>query len=164
MGEGSLPQHADGPTEEAHEKGKWKKREREKEGEGGWCAMRRRGLLESAFYPRSKWQCATYAIDYLCLCTCHFANWLTHRSHMDHLYPHRTPDILEITSRLVIGIIPTTHESVPCSELSFAVSSTYERHPIITRTKPIEVPVTRLCYSFFPFLCYRLYDDVLVSV
>jgi hypothetical protein len=81
--------------------------------------MRWRGLLEPAFYPRSKWPRATYTTDDLYLCTCHFAIW----------FAHRRQDILEITSRLVIGIIPT--HTNPCPALSFLSlypCSAYERH------------------------------------
>ena len=120
--------------------------------------MRGRGLLERAFHPRSKWRRTTYTLDDLYLWACRFAIRFAHPWHSDCLYPYRTPDILGTTSRLVIGIITTSYESVPHSEFPFIACSTYSCHPIITGTKPIELPVTRSCYSFFLFLFYCPYD------
>ena len=115
--------------------------------------MRWRGLLKPAFHPRLKQRCTTYTKDHLYLCTCHFAIRFAHRSHMDRLYPYLTPDIFGSTSRLVIGIITTTHESVPCSPFSFLVPLLYLLAPSNRfRTKPVELSVMRPRYSLFLIL------------
>ena len=74
--------------------------------------MRWRGLLEPAFHPRLKQRCATYGIDNLYLCICHFAIRFAHRSHF-----------IPIAHLPFLGLLlwyyHPTHEPVPCSPFSF---------------------------------------------